>query len=136
MYLGHTTQLVAVAAAVVCHTRISHSHAPQCYSKTIEQYTFMTMPAYTYFQVVPATGLFTTQDRKYTIAYDIYSETPLMGYTPAEGEMEFCKLTDLYAKILTWTTVSSNNADMEVMQDPKYQKNIGFFADFKASLGA
>ena len=59
-----------------------------------------------------------------------------MGYTPAEGEMEFCKLTDLYAKILTWTTVSSNNADMEVMQDPKYQKNIGFFADFKASLGA
>jgi hypothetical protein len=77
----------------------------------------------------------TSQDRNYTIAYEVLSSTPAMGYTAAEGEMDFRKVTDGDATFMTWTTMFSNDADLQVMQDQKYKK-IEFFADFKASLAA
>ena len=56
-----------------------------------------------------------------------------MGFTAAEGELDFHKVTDGDVTFLTWTTLFSNDADLHVMQDQKYKK-LEFFADFKASL--
>ena len=43
-----------------------------------------------------------------------------MGYTTAEGEMNFCKVTDDDAAFLIWTIMFSNDVDLQVMQDQKY----------------
>jgi hypothetical protein len=55
-----------------------------------------------------------------------------MDYSAAEGELDFHKVTDGDATFLTWTTIFSNDADLQVVQDQKYKK-LDFFADFKAS---
>lgn len=56
-----------------------------------------------------------------------------MKYTAAEGEIDLQKVTDDDTTFLTWTTVFSNDADAQVMQDQKYKK-MEFFADFKKAL--
>jgi hypothetical protein len=56
-----------------------------------------------------------------------------MQYSAAEGELDFRKVTDGNATFLTWTTMFSNDADAQVMQDQKYKK-LEFFQDFKKTL--
>mmetsp|Transcript_25512 Transcript_25512/g.42429 ORF Transcript_25512/g.42429 Transcript_25512/m.42429 type:complete len:156 (-) Transcript_25512:382-849(-) len=72
-------------------------------------------------------------DRNYTIAYEVCSSTPAMKYSAAEGEIDIQKVTDGDATFLTWTTMFSNDADAQVMQDQKYKK-LDFFADFKKAI--
>lgn len=73
------------------------------------------------------------QDRNHTIAYEVCGATPAMNFSAAEGEIDLQKVTDGNASFLKWTTLFSNDADAQVIQDQKYKKQE-FFADFKKAL--
>jgi hypothetical protein len=73
------------------------------------------------------------QDRQNTIGYQLLSSTPVLTYTAAEGEISFEKVSDTNQSFLKWTTIFSNDASIEVLQDQKYKK-LEFFAQFKKSF--
>jgi hypothetical protein len=56
-----------------------------------------------------------------------------LTYTAAEGELSFEKVSDTNQSFLKWTTIFSNDAGIEVLQDQKYKK-IEFFAEFKKTF--
>jgi hypothetical protein len=74
-----------------------------------------------------------SQERNHTIAYEVISSEPAMTYTAAEGELSFDKVTDGDQTFLCWTTIFSNDADAQIIQDQKYKK-LEFFADFKKTM--
>eukprot|EP00542_Grammatophora_oceanica_P018966 CAMPEP_0194049516 /NCGR_PEP_ID=MMETSP0009_2-20130614/30727_1 /TAXON_ID=210454 /ORGANISM="Grammatophora oceanica, Strain CCMP 410" /LENGTH=154 /DNA_ID=CAMNT_0038695695 /DNA_START=54 /DNA_END=518 /DNA_ORIENTATION=- len=74
-------------------------------------------------------------DRNYTLAYEVIGSEPAMTCTSVEGELAFIKVSDSDETFLKWTTIFSNDADAQVVEDQKYKK-LDFFKEFKKTVPA